>query len=158
MSKKDHNRARHTEIRNAKARHDYHLEEHLEVGIALTGTEVKSIRAGKAQIADAFVRVEKGQLTLYHAHIEEYAFGNLNNHNPVRPRRLLAKAKEIRKLQAAVDVGGRSIVPLRMYFKQALVKLEIAVGTGKKLYDKRQAIRKKEDRREADRALKAMRR
>ena len=143
-----------TEIRNAKAHRNYHVGDRYEAGIKLQGTEVKSIRAGKAQISDAFVRMDRRIPVLYHAHIDEYTFGNLNNHNPVRPRKLLLKKKEIDKLQAEVDAGGKALIPTRMYLKKGLVKVEIAVCTGKKLYDKREDLKKKTELREAEKALK----
>lgn len=137
-----HDSARFREIRNAKALHDYFVEEKYEAGIVLTGTEVKAIRAGLAQISDSFVRLDGGVPILYHAHISEYAYGSFANHNPYNPRRLLLHKREIRKIQQAVQSGGYTIVPLRMYMKQALVKVEIAVARGKKLFDKREDLKK----------------
>ena len=145
---------RHTEIRNAKARHDYFVEEKFEAGIALKGTEVKSIRAGRAQINDAFGRASKGELWLFNAHIEAYAFGNVNNHDPRRTRKLLLHQHQIRKITQALEAGGRALVPLRMYFKDALVKVEIALCAGKKLYDKRDDLKRRVETRELDKALK----
>jgi SsrA-binding protein len=142
------------EIRNSKVHHNYHVEETWEAGIVLRGTEVKSIRDGKAQIGDAFARVEKGEVFLYHAHISEYAFGNLNNHNPVRPRKLLLNKREIRKLLAATEAGGKTLIPTRLYFAHGLVKVEIAVCSGKKLFDKRETLKKRIDLREAEKAMK----
>jgi SsrA-binding protein len=142
------------EVRNSKVRHNYNVEETYEAGIVLRGTEVKSIRDGKAQIGDAFARVDKGEVFLYHAHISEYTFGNLNNHNPVRPRKLLLKKKEIRKLQASVEAGGKTLIPTRMYLAHGLVKLEIGVCSGKKLFDKRETLKKRIDMREAEKAMK----
>ena len=142
-----------SDIRNAKAGRDYELGERFEAGIVLTGTEVKSIRAGKAQLADAFGRIERGEAILHNLHIAEYAFGNINNHLPKRPRKLLLKAREIRRIQQAIDAGGKALVPLRLYFKQALVKVELALGTGKKLYDKREDLKKRAIDREIDREL-----
>ena len=140
---------RFTEIRNAKASHQYIIHERYEAGIVLTGTEVKSIRMGKAQINEAFARVEKGEVILFHAHISEYAFGTWANHNPVRPRKLLLNKSEIRKIQGAVEAGGRTLVPTRMYLKHGLVKVEIGVCTGKKLHDKRETLKKRTEMREA---------
>ncbi|HQU09146.1 MAG: SsrA-binding protein [Verrucomicrobia bacterium 21-51-4] len=145
------------EVRNAKARHDFSIEETLEAGIALCGTEVKSIRAGKCQIAGSFVRFERGEPVLYNSHIEEYAFGNLNNHNPKRPRKLLLHGKEIRKLQAALEAGGCALVPLKVYFKGGLVKVQIGLGRSKKNEDKREDLRKRTALREAERAIQAHR-
>jgi SsrA-binding protein len=148
------NASRYKEVRNAKAFHEYEISDRYECGIVLTGTEVKSIRAGKAQIAEGYIRVEKGQVNLYNAYIDEYNFGNFNNHNPKRPRRLLLHRREINKLDGAVQSGGFTIVPLKLYFKEALVKIEIALGKGKKLYDKRQTERNKEAARETQRLRK----
>lgn len=154
--KKDPNR--YTEIRNSKALRDYFVEEKFEAGISLKGTEVKSIRAGKAHINDAFGRFEKGELWLHNAYIEEYAFGNIYNHNTRRTRKLLLHRHQIRKIGQALKIGGRALVPLRMYFKEALVKLEVAVCSGKKLYDKRDDLKRKVVDREIDKAMKERRR
>ena len=145
---------RYTEVRNAKALRDYFVDERFEAGIALKGTEVKSIRAGKAQISDAFGRVEKGELWLHNAHIEQYAFGNINNHDARRIRKLLLHAHQIRKIAQALNAGGRALVPLRMYFKDALVKVEVALATGKKLFDKRETLKKNALTRDMDKSLK----
>ena len=153
MSKKK-DRPGFKEIRNSKASHKYLIGEKFEAGLVLTGTEVKSIRLGKAQLTEAFVRVEKGNAILYHAHIEEYAFGNKQNHNPTRPRRLLLHKKEIKKLQEAIDLEGKTIIPLRMYLKHGLIKVEIALCKGKKLFDKREDLKKKTALREAQRSIK----
>ena len=112
---------RFTEIRNSKAGRDYVVDEKFEAGIQLRGTEVKSIRAGKAQISDAFGRIEKGEAWLYNAHIEQYAFGNIHNHDAKRVRKLLLHRRHIDKIQHALEAGGRALVALRMYFKVALV-------------------------------------
>jgi len=144
---------RYSDIRNAKARRDYQLGERFEAGIVLTGTEVKSIRAGKAQLADAFGRCEKGEIFLHNLHVAEYEFGNINNHSPKRPRKLLLKQREIRKIQHEMEAGGQALVPVRMYFKAALVKVELALATGKKLFDKRQDLHKRDQMREVDREL-----
>ncbi len=141
------------EIRNRKASHDYFVGETFEAGIVLKGTEVKSMRQGKAQINDAFIRIEGGQANMYQSHISEYDFGNLNNHNPTRVRRLLLHKKEILKLKSETDSGGVAIIPLKMYFKKGLAKVLIALATGKKLYDKRESIKKDEAMREARRAM-----
>ena len=134
---------RYTEIRNSKALRDYSIEERFEAGIKLQGTEVKAIRAGRAQINDAFGRFDKGDLWLMNAHIDEYAFGNLNNHATRRTRKLLLHKHELRKIAQAMQVGGFALVPLRMYFKEALVKLEIGLGVGKQLHDKRDDLKKR---------------
>jgi len=132
--------------------------ESFEAGIVLSGTEVKSFRAGKAQINDAFVRIENLEAFMYQSHITEYDFGNINNHNPSRVRKLLLHKRELLKLKSATDSGGTSIIPLKMYLKNGLVKVLIAICTGKKLYDKRQDIKKKEAMREANRTLSNFRR
>lgn len=142
------------EIRNAKAFHKYFVGQKFEAGIVLKGTEVKSIRAGKAQITESFVRIEKGNAILYNTYIDEYVFGNLYNHIPTRPRRLLLHKKEIVKLKTAVEALGETIIPLRLYIAHGLVKLEIALCKGKKLYDKREDLKKKMAKRETERALK----
>jgi SsrA-binding protein len=122
---------------NRKARHDYAIEETVEAGLALVGTEVKACRAGKVNLADAFAIVEDGQAWLMGCHISPYSHGNRANHEPVRRRKLLLHGEEIKRLGAKVAQEGRTLVPLRMYFKHGLVKAEIAVAKGKKLYDKR---------------------
>ncbi|ACB76000.1 SsrA-binding protein SmpB [Opitutus terrae] len=149
---------RYTEIRNAKALRDYFVDERFEAGIQLHGTEVKSIRAGRAQISDAFGRVEKGELWLHNAHIEQYAFGNIYNHDAKRVRKLLLHRHQVRKIQQALDSGGRALIPLRMYLKEALVKVEVALCTGKKLFDKRETLKKKAELRDVDKAMKQFRR
>jgi len=105
------------EIRNAKALRDYSIEARFEAGIVLTGTEVKSIRGGRAQLSDSFARLEKGEIYLHHLHISEYTFGNINNHKPYRPRKLLLHRKEIRKIEGEMLAGGLALIPLRLYFK-----------------------------------------
>jgi SsrA-binding protein len=154
MSAKPKDAKRYTEIRNSKALRDYFVDERFEAGIQLRGTEVKSIRAGKAQISDAFGRVEKGEVWLHGAHIEQYAFGNIHNHDARRIRKLLLHRRHIQKIQLALEAGGRALVPLRMYFKQALVKVEVALCTGKKLFDKRETLKKKAELREVDKEIK----
>lgn len=145
---------RYTELRNSKALRDFFVDERFEAGISLKGTEVKSIRAGRAQINDAFGRVDRGELWLVNAHIELYAFGNTNNHDARRTRKLLLHRHQIRKIAQALDAGGRALIPLRMYFKDALVKVEVALCTGKQLYDKRETLKKKVQDREVEKALK----
>jgi SsrA-binding protein len=137
-------------VTNSKARRDFHILETFEAGIALKGTEVKALRAGKAQIADAFARIENDQAWLYNAHIDEYSFGNLQNHQPKAPRRLLLHKSEIRKLFGQASVKGNALVPLSMYWKNGKVKVAIGVGKGKVQFDKREDIKK----RDADRELK----
>ena len=154
MSAAKKDTSRFSEVRNAKALRDYHVEERFEAGVALKGTEVKAIRAGRAQISDAFGKFEKGELWLYNAHIEEYEFGNLSNHAARRIRKLLLHSHQIRKIAQAMQVGGRTLVPLRMYFKEALVKVEVALCLGKQLHDKRDTLRKKAEMMEVTKALK----
>lgn len=154
MSAQKKDPGRYTEIRNAKAGRDYFVEDKFEAGIALKGTEVKSIRNGRAQISDAFGRVSKGEVWLFNAHIDPYDFGNLNNHDARRQRKLLLHQHQIRKIAQALDAGGRTLIPLRMYFKQALVKVEVALCTGKKSYDKRADLKEKAQAREVSKALK----
>jgi SsrA-binding protein len=146
----DHDR--YTEIRNAKARRDYFIEDKFEAGIALRGTEVKSVRNGRAQINDAFGRVEQGEVWLHNAHIDPYEYGTDNNHDVRRLRKLLLHKHEIRKIAQALEAGGRALVPLRMYFKDALVKVEVALATGKKQFDKREDLKKRAQLRDGDRA------
>jgi len=153
MAAQKHDPTRYTEMRNAKALRDFFVHDKFEAGVKLSGTEVKSIRAGKAQITDAFARIEKGEVWLYGAHIEEYSHGGISQHAPKRPRKLLLRASEIRKLSQEVETAGRQIVALRMYFKEALVKVEIATATGKKQFDKREDLKTREQNLEARRAL-----
>ena len=154
MAAKPKDSARYTEMRNAKALRDYFIHDKFEAGIKLVGTEVKSIRGGQAQITDAFARIEKGDVWLYGAYIQEYSHGGLSQHAPRRVRKLLLNTTEIRKIRQAVETGGKTIVALRMYFKEALVKVEIALATGKKQFDKRADIKKREGNLEARKALK----
>ncbi len=153
MSAQKHDPTRYTEMRNAKALRDYFVHDKFEAGVKLSGTEVKSIRAGKAQITDAFARIDRGELWLHNAYIEEYSHAGISQHAPRRPRKLLLRASEIRKLVQEVETAGRQIVALRMYFKEALVKVEIATATGKKQFDKRADLKKRELNLEARRAL-----
>jgi SsrA-binding protein len=139
-------------VTNAKARRDYHILETFEAGIALKGTEVKALRAGKAQIADAFARIENDQAWLYNAHIDEYTFGNRENHQPKAPRRLLLHKTEIRKLFGLASIKGNALFPLSMYWKNGRVKVAIGVGKGKVEFDKREDIKKRESDRELKRA------
>ena len=157
MSAQKKDPARYTEIRNAKVGRDYFVEEKFEAGIQLRGTEVKSIRGGRAQINDAFGRFERGELWLHNAHIDEYSFGNIFNHEAKRTRKLLLHRHQIRKIAQALQVGGRSLIPLRMYFKEALVKVEVGICVGKKLFDKREDLKKKAEMREVTKALKQRR-
>jgi SsrA-binding protein len=138
---------------NRKARHDYLIEETLEAGVALLGTEVKSCRAGRVNLTDAYAVVKDGEAWLLQCHISPYSHGNRANHEPVRPRKLLLHKDEIDHLHAKVAQEGRTLVPLRMYFKHGLVKVEIAVARGKKLYDKRADKAKRDAQRAMQREL-----
>jgi SsrA-binding protein len=139
-------------VNNSKARRDYHILETFEAGIVLHGTEVKALRAGKGQIRDAFARVENDEVFLYNAHIDEYAQGNLQNHQPKATRKLLLHKSEIRKLFGLAAVKGNALVPLSFYWKNGKVKVALAVGKGKAQYDKREDIKKRESDRELKRA------
>ncbi len=139
-------------VTNSKARRDYHILETFEAGIVLRGTEVKALRAGKGQIADAFARVENGEVFLYQAHIDEYAHGNLQNHQPKAPRKLLLHKSEIRKLFGLAAVKGNALVPLSFYWKNGRVKVALAVGKGKAQFDKREDLKHRETDRELKRA------
>ena len=139
---------------NKKAFHDYFIEDTYEAGIALAGTEVKSLRAGKCSIKEAFVRIEKGEVIIYGMHISPYEKGNIFNKDPLRPKKLLMHKSEIRKLVGKIAEQGYTLVPVEVYFKGSLVKVQIALAKGKKLYDKRQDIAKKDMRREAERDFK----
>jgi SsrA-binding protein len=153
MAAKPKDSARYTELRNPKALRDFFIHDKFEAGVKLSGTEVKSIRLGKAQLADAFARIDKGEVWLYGAYIEEYSFGGMSQHAPRRPRKLLLHAREIDKLIQATETSGRVIVALRMYFKEALVKVEIATASSKKQFDKRADLKTRELNLEARRAL-----
>ena len=143
---------------NKKAYHDYHVLEKHEAGVALTGTEVKSLRDGKANLKDAYVTFKNGEAFLFGAHISAYSHGNRENHDPERTRKLLLHRREIQKLQVQVVEKGLTVVPLRLYFKRGRVKAEIAVVRGKKLYDKRETEKKREADRETAAAMKQARR
>jgi SsrA-binding protein len=133
-------------------RRDYHILDTFEAGIVLHGTEVKALRAGKGQISDAFALVEKDEVWLHNAHIEEYAHGNLQNHQPKAPRKLLLHKSEIRKLFGLASVKGNALFPLSFYWKNGKVKVALGVGKGKVQFDKRQAIKDRDSERELKRA------
>lgn len=139
---------------NKKAYHDYFIEDKYEAGIELFGTEVKSIRMGKCSIKEAFVRIEKGQVYIYGMHVNPYEKGNIFNKDPLRVRKLLLHRLEIRRLEAKIAQKGYTLVPLQVYFKGSLVKVEIGMARGKKLYDKREDLAKKDARREVQREFK----
>ena len=141
------------EVSNPKAGRDYFIGPTYEAGLMLLGTEVKALRLGRANIADAFIRISPKGPMLYHAHIAEYDFGNLNNHATYRPRKLLLKQAEIAKIAGEVQSGGAAIVPLKIYFKHGLAKCLLTVGKGKKQHDKRHDIKERDAKREISRAL-----
>ena len=139
---------------NKKAYHDYFIEETYEAGIALAGTEVKSLRMGQCSIKEAYVGVKDGEMFIYHMHINPYEKGNIFNKDPLRTRKLLLHKSEIRKLANAAAADGYTIMPLSVYFSNGLAKVEIGLARGKKLYDKRDDIAKKDQKREAEREFK----
>ncbi len=143
---------------NKKAYHDYEIIETYEAGIELKGTEIKSVRNHAVNLKDSFAKVENGEVWLYNMHISPYDYGNIHNHDPRRKRRLLLKKREINRLAGLTSRGGYTLIPLKMYLKGKWAKIELAVAKGKKKYDKRQAIKEREVRRELDRALKEFRR
>ncbi len=138
--------------RNRKARFEYHIIETLEAGLVLTGSEVKSIRDGNVNIQDAFARIEDGEAFLYGMEIAKYPFANILNHEPKRTRKLLLNRSEIRKLQVQLMEKGLTIIPLALLFRRGLAKLELAVGRGKKLFDKREDMKKREATRDIERS------
>ncbi|MEY8516317.1 SsrA-binding protein SmpB [Lachnospiraceae bacterium 29-84] len=139
---------------NKKAFHDYFIEDKYEAGISLVGTEVKSLRMGKCSVKESFIRIEHGEVMIYGMHISPYEKGNIFNKDPLRPRKLLMHKYEINKIAGKMAEKGYTVVPLQVYFKGSLVKVEIALARGKKLYDKRQDIAKKDMRRESERDFK----
>lgn len=139
-------------VRNRKARHDYAIQETLEAGIELKGSEVKSLREGKAQLSDAYALIENGQVILRNLNITTYKMSS-DNLDPIRPRRLLLHSRQIRNLAAETEQKGKTLIPLSIYFKGKLVKVELAVAVGRKKYDKREAIAKAESERRIRRAL-----
>lgn len=138
---------------NRKARHEYHILEVIECGVVLQGTEVKSLREGKANLTDAYATVVHGEVWLYNLHISPFDKGNRFNHDPLRPRKLLLHRMEIRRLIGKTQEKGLTLVPLRLYFSNGKVKVELALGKGKKLYDKREAEASRDAKREVERAL-----
>ncbi len=139
---------------NKKAYHDYFIEDKYEAGISLAGTEVKSLRIGKCSIKESFIRIEKGELYIYGMHISPYEKGNIFNKDPLRVRKLLMHKYEINKITGKIAEKGYTLVPLQVYFKGSLVKVEIGLAKGKKLYDKRQDIAKKDQLRQAQKEFK----
>ncbi len=143
---------------NRKAYHDYHIQESFEAGIVLKGSEIKSIREGKVNLSDAYARPENGELWLYNCHIASYDAASYNAHEPIRPRKLLLHRKEIDILAGKVMQKSLTLVPLKLYIKHGVAKVELGVAKGKKVYDKREAIARRDAEREMDRALKYRRR
>lgn len=141
--------------KNRKAFHDYHIVERYEAGIALVGTEVKSLREGKCNLKDSYARPENGEIVLHGMHISPYEKGNQHNHDPMRPRKLLLHKREIRKLSAEQQQKGMTLIALSVYFKKGRAKIELALARGKAEYDKREAIKRKEQSRETEQALKS---
>jgi len=139
---------------NRKAYHDYHIEETLEAGISLLGTEVKSLREGKANLKDSYVIIKERQAFLLNCHISPYSHGNIMNHDPLRTRKLLLHRKEIDRLTGKVTAKGYTLVPLKIYFKGSFAKVEIGVAKGKRFFEKRDTIKEREARREIERAMK----
>jgi SsrA-binding protein len=139
---------------NRKARHEYTILQIIEAGIALVGTEVKALRQGKANLVDGYAKIENGEVWLVSVNISEYTQGNINNHDPTRERKLLLKKSEIRKLIGKTKEKGLTLIPLRLYFKNGKVKVELALAKGKKVYDKRRDIAKKDFQREQERRIK----
>ena len=139
---------------NKKAYHEYFVKETYEAGIVLTGTEIKAIRAGKASIQDAYIKIKDFEAFIVNMHIAKYEQGNIFNHKELRDRRLLLHKREIRKLQQKIQLEGLTIIPLKVYLNDGLAKIEIAVCQGKKLYDKRQDLKEKDSRRKVEKALK----
>lgn len=140
---------------NRKARHEYYIEETYEAGIALRGTEVKSLRQGKGNLKDSYARIENGEIYIYNCHISPYTHGNILNHDPLRRRKLLLHKRDIKKLYGKIEEKGLTLIPLRMYFSmRGIAKLELAVAKGKKTYDKRETLKRKTAEREMERALK----
>src|SRR5512139_3876388 len=151
----DRQAAQRDAVVNRRARHEYYIEETFEAGLVLSGSEVKSLRAGKAQLKDSYGRIERGEVWLFNAHISPYAAAAQFGHEPTRSRKLLLHRRQIAYLIGKVKERGLTLVPLRLYFKDGRAKVELALARGKKLYDKRASIKEREVRREMDRATKA---
>ena len=139
---------------NRKARHDYHIDDVLEAGMVLKGTEVKSLRQGRVNLKDAYARIKQGEVFVHQMHIGPFPVAHSDNHDPLRPRKLLLHSREIKRLLGKVNEQGFTLVPLRLYFKSGRVKLQLALARGKRQYDKREAIRRRDEQRELDRARK----
>jgi SsrA-binding protein len=141
-------------VQNRKARHEFHVLDTWEAGIVLQGTEVKSLREGKANLQDSFARLDRGELWLYNLHISPYEMGNRFNHDPLRPRKLLMHRRELRRLVGEVEQKGLTLVPLDIHFSNGIAKVKLALVRGKKLHDKRDALRERDDKRDVERAFK----
>jgi len=142
---------------NKKARHDFFLEDEMEAGLVLRGTEVKSLRQGRVNLKDSYARIKNGEVYLYQMHISPYPFAFYNNHDPERPRKLLLHKQEIKRLYGKINEKGYSLVPLKVYFIRGKAKVTIALAKGKRKYDKREEIKRKDAKRELDRAIKRRR-
>ena len=142
------------ELKNRQAYHEFFIDAKYEAGLVLLGTEVKSLRAGRASFNDSYCQIHKGEIWLKSLHIAEYSHGTTNNHDPLRERKLLLEKREIRKIEAKLKEKGYTLVPLRIYFKERLAKIEIGLAKGKKLHDKRESIKQKDVEREMKRFLK----
>jgi SsrA-binding protein len=138
---------------NRKAFHDYFIDDRIEAGIILTGTEIKSIRNGKVNLKDSYARINNGEIWVYQMHISAYEQGNRYNHDPLRPRKLLLHRSEINKLVGKIQLQGLTLLPIKIYLKNGMAKVELAVGQGKKNYDKRQVLAEREGKRDIERAL-----
>jgi len=143
---------------NRRARHEYHIEETVEAGLVLTGTEVKALRVGRASLGEAFARVERGELWLHGMHIPPYDAGSIFNHDPLRSRKVLLHRRQINRLLGKAQQKGYTLVPLRLYFARGVAKIELAVARGKKAYDKREAIARRDAQRQIEQAVKRGRR
>lgn len=139
---------------NRKARHNFHIDDEYEAGMVLKGTEVKSLRGGRANIKDAYARIKDGEVFLYQMHIGEYPFAHYDNHETLRVRKLLLHQREIRKLYAKANEKGYSLIPLKVYFKNGRAKVSIGLGRGKRAFDKREAIKQRDAKRDLDRMKK----
>ena len=144
-------------VTNRRARREYQITETLEAGLVLLGTEVKSIRAGRANLADAYCKIESNEVFLVDAHVSPYSHGNLNNHEPLRPRKMLLHGKEIARLRKATEQKGFTVVPLKLYLRRGIIKAQIGIARGKHLYDKRADIAARDNKRKLDRMMKQYR-
>jgi len=139
---------------NRKARHDYFIEDEFEAGMVLRGTEVKSLRLGRANLKDSYARISEGEVFVHQMHISPYPFAHYDNHDPLRPRKLLLHAREIKRLYGKVNEKGLSLIPLKVYFQKGKAKMTLALARGKRKYDKRETLRQRDQKKELDRARK----